>query len=167
MFSALFVLLMALANRCHGSGSWPGIGRPFSYLVTFIAFAAGNYMLLGVTWLAVVMGLLSCVGLASGHGRFYAMNGANINDPNPEWIETAIAQNLYYGDITKPAYSWLCMGIKGAIVGLAIFPFGALLAILWPASYYIGTRYFNGDTAPAEWLRGVCCGLLLILTFII
>lgn len=170
--SSLFVFLMAVSGRAHGAASkdehnnptgWSKWMRLASAILFGLAFAVVDFVLFGIGSLALFAGALTFYGLSTGHGRFFAMKGANLADPNPEWIERNIAPWVYHGDITKPAYSWVCMGIKGLMIGLAVPPAGLLLAILWPALYALSFRLKN-DSAPAEWLTGAAAGLVLIVT---
>ncbi len=160
---------MAFVGRAHGAATqyngyptgWPTYGRLASKVITGILFAAGNYIIWQNLTLAIIFGALSVLALSTGHGRFFGMKGANIADPNPEWVEKNIAAYVYKGDITKPLYSWICMGIKGLGIGLAIAPYGLLLAIAWPLSYAMSIKYFN-DTAPAEYISFAFAGLALV-----
>jgi len=98
-----------------------------------------------------------------GHGRFYGMNGANLNDPVPEDIESYI-QKLYKGDIAKPLYSWLCMGAKGFLVALPLGAWPAIAnSLLWPFSYWLGMKVVKNG-AYAEILAGAFLGSLAWLS---
>lgn len=162
MFNLLLIPLMSVAGRAHGAGGWPSWARPASTILFAVAFALAAYSI--SPWLAP-LGLLSSFGLTTGHGRFYAMEGANVTDPNPEWIERYIASWAYRGDITKPAYSWFCMGTKGLMIGLAAGPFGLVLAGLWPLAYSLSFRFWK-DSAPAEWMTGAFAGWAIVCTLI-
>lgn len=174
LIAAIFVFVMAVASRGHGSGStdpvtgqptgWPSWDRIACAIIFGLAFAAGNYSLWGVLWLALLGGALSVLALSSGHGRFYAMKGANLNDPNPEKIEKYLVLPWYPGDISKPLYSWVCMGIKGLGIGLAVAPFGLVLVPLLPLAYYIAFKY-TYDSAFAEWARGLLSGLAIVAAY--
>lgn len=162
--AAAFIALFAFAGRAHGAGGWPSWAKPVSKVLFGLSFAAANFLLFGIWWLALLGGALTFFGLSTGHGRFFAMQGANIADPNPEWIEEYIASWAYRGDITKPAYSWFCMGIKGLMIGLAAAPYGLALAVLWPLAYYLSFKFWN-DSAPAEWMSATCAGMVIVATW--
>lgn len=111
----------------------------------------------------IVITIFSYVAMQLGHGRVYGMNGANLTDPKPEAIE-AIVQKLYTGDITKPIYSWLCIGLKGFLIGLPLgILAGCLNALWWPFSYWLGMKKL-GDGAYAEIAAGAGVGILVWLS---
>jgi hypothetical protein len=58
-------------------------------------------------------------------------------------------------------YCWLFMGLKGLLIGLAAFPCGLWLALLWPLSYWIGQ--VTKKAALKEILSGACAGLVIWL----
>lgn len=170
IFDALLIPTLAILCRAHGAGveaGFPKWGRLASTIAFAIAFGAANYSInqfdgkveLRIA-VACVAAMFTVFGLSTGHGRFYAMRGANLNDPNPEQIEKWFVQWWYPGNIAKPLYSWACMGFKGLLIGLAAFPFGPALAVLWPLAYYISFKFWK-DSAPAEWLCGGFAGLTL------
>jgi len=168
LISILVVGLFSLAGRAHGAGEnagWPSWARTASTVIFAFGFGGANYLLFGIWWLALAGGALSAFGLATGHGRFYGMQGANLKDPNPEWIERRLVMWWYPGDISKPLYSYVCMAVKGAIIGAAVFPFGLLLILLWPICYDIGFHFWR-DSAQAERMSGACAGLVLSLALI-
>lgn len=150
-------LIMAFLARACGA-SWKPKGAEYVFA---LPFGIGAYLSSGSVLIALAGYALSYLGMQTGHGRFYAMKGANIADPNPEFIERAFGW-LYRGDIAKPAYSWYCMAIKGLIIGAAAFPFGLALAVLWPLSYYISFKLEN-DSHAAEWLTGGFAGIAITL----
>lgn len=169
-------IALAFCGRWHGAGykdeltgnhtGWPKYGRQISTVVMVLVMAAANYATFGIWWLALSGGVLSAYGFATGHGRFYAMNGANLADPNPEWIERIFGW-MYRGDITKPAYSWFCMGIKGLLVGVATAPLGLLLAIVYPAAYWFSFKVMKNESESAEWISVGAAGFLAGLTIVI
>ena len=173
VLSALYVVLMSFAGRAHGAATedeltgkptgWPTWGRTAATVLVALSFAAANYLLFAVWWLALLSGALSAAFFSTGHGRFYDMKGANLNDPKPEWIEKYIASWAWRGDLASPRYSWFCMGVKGLGVGLAAAPFGLALAYAWPALYAWSFRTKN-DSAPAEHATGAAAGAVVILS---
>ena len=50
------------------------------------------------------------------------------------------------------------MGLKGLLIGLPLAPYGLALAVLWPASYYIGRKGWNEVLSGAS--AGLVAGLL-------
>lgn len=171
IIAGIYVVLMSIAGRAHGAAThdevtgeptgWPSWGKLASSIAFSLSFATVNYLTFHLWWLALIGAALTWVMFNTGHGRFFAMQGANLNDPNPEWIEKNIASWAYKGSITKPAYSWFCMGVKGLGVGLAAAPLGILLAFFWPLSYHLSWKIANG-TEVAEWLRGIFSALLIV-----
>ena len=186
----LIVGTMSLAGRAHGAAyfdsvtqtytGWPSWARTAATVLFALTFGAASYIettyilprfgvSIGIYWraaLAVAGGALSAYGLATGHGRFYAMGGANLNDPNPEWIEKYCVMWWYPGDIAKPFYSYVCMSVKGAMIGAAVFPFGLALVLLWPICYGLSFHYWT-DSAPGERMSGACAGFVLLAVALI
>lgn len=170
VLSGLFVFLMAVAGRAHGSASkdeitgedtgWPTWDRLAAVILFAVAFGYANYATYHSVWLSLAAATLTVFAFNTGHGRFFGMQGANPTDPDAEFIEKAFGW-LYPGNIHKPAYSWFCMGIKGLGVGLAAAPVGLLLIILWPFSYWFSWKFFDG-TEVAEWVRGLFSGLVIV-----
>lgn len=153
------LLLVGLSGRLHGIGGIP-FSRIASLVILTAGMALGGYWLWG--WYAVPLAAITAFGFSTGHGRFFAMNGANTADPNPEWIEKYCVLWWYRGDITKPRYSWVCMGVKGLMIGAPIMPSGLLFGLAWPASYAFGMRYFT-STALGEWLSTFFAATMLVL----
>lgn len=165
---------MAFAGRAHGAAvidevtgkptGWPSWGRLAATILFGVSFAAVNYELYGLWKLALALGALSAAGLATGHGRFYAMQGANLSDPKPEQIEWVIVPlfTMFGWKVDKPIYSWVCMGVKGLMIGAAAGPVGFSLAFLWPLAYSVSFRVKH-DSAPAEWTTGGFAALVQIL----
>lgn len=158
-----YLSLYAAACRSHGIGGLGGVLKWFSLIVFTLGFGYGSYTLYG--WFATPLVAATVFGLTTGHGRFFAMQGANLNDPNPEWIEKYLVLPWYKGNIQTPLYSWVCMGIKGIMIGLPIMPFGLALGLLWPASYAVSFKYTQ-SSALAEYLRGYFTGVILCLSLL-
>lgn len=174
--ACIFIILMAFAARAHGAATedaagnptgWPKWGRLVATILFGVSFAAVNYALYEVWWLALALGALSAGGLATGHGRFYNMKGANLSDKNPELIEQIIAPifTKLRLKIDKPLYSWVCMGVKGLMIGAAAGPVGFSLAFLWPLAYSVSFRV-KRDSAPAEWTTGGFAAMAQILALL-
>lgn len=102
----------------------------------------------------------SYIFMQSGHGTFYNMKGWQSSNPDRiqklEYIIRPIFR-LFNWSIYTPRYSWFCMGLKGFLIGLPLMPFGALLAVLWPASYALK------GSELGEWLSGASVGLCIVL----
>lgn len=147
----ILIPLMALLSRSCGA-SWKPRGAEWMFAVPF---AAVSYTLFG--WWGILGLVTTYLGMQLGHGNFYHMEGVS-NPDKPEALEW-LARKLW-SDINSPFYSWLCFGIKGALIGLAVFPYGLALIPLWPLAYYLSWKYWNA-TAPAEWLAGGFAGLVL------
>lgn len=45
---------------------------------------------------------------------------------------------------------------------LFALPFGLVLAVLWPAAYWIGRRVEPGINEVAEYLSGLCAGCVVL-----
>jgi hypothetical protein len=97
-----------------------------------------------------------------GHGRFYAMKGANLNDPNPEKIE-ALPRGVYNKlglSLQSPGYSWWCMGLKGLVIG------GVPACLAWPFAYAVSFKLTN-DSEQAEYTTGGFAGFDIAVKIIL
>lgn len=161
IFSILLVLFItavsALAGRAHGSG-WSSVGRVAAKIWLGSLMGLGCYLLYGVWWLALLGVGLSIWAFSTGHGRVYAMYGADLRDPNPEVLERIFGR-FWKGPINRPAYSWYIMGLKGGLVSFPIFPIGLLMCFLWPLSYYWSFKNYNSNEL-AEWASCGFAGFL-------
>lgn len=151
----LLIPIMAILGRMCGakwSPKWYPAELVWAIVIAIFTYYSPQQFIIFTVWLYIVMQL--------GHGRFYEMRGANISDSNPETIELYV-QKIYKGDITKPIYSWLCMGAKGFLIGLPIGIIHAFLAaLLVPFGYYLGFRIIkNGDIV--EYIAWGFIGLIL------
>ena len=155
-------LILSVTPRVHGSGWFP-YGRTVATIIMGLLFGIAAAVYWSTPW-AMLAGVLSAVAFTLGHGNFYAMRGAATPD-NPERIERYLARplwNLRGGDIHTPAYSWWCMGVKWALVGACLFPFGLILAIIAPAAYAASfTKTQSSESA--EWLNGIMSGLVVAI----
>lgn len=158
MLSVIYIAFMAVAGRAHGAG-WKH-GRIISLVILGLSMALASYDFNGDEVISFLGGVLSACVFSMGHGRFYNMQGANLDDPKVELIEEFV-QLFYKGDITKPLYSWYCMGVKGLGIGLICAPAGLLLALAWPLCYWISFKRTN-DSALAEYLTGACVGSIVV-----
>lgn len=159
---SLYAFALPFAARAHG---WKGGWTKLLGKVT-VATSIGlcSYLMYGSLVFAACASLFAGWAFSLGHGRFFGMNGANLNDPAPEKLELWI-QKLYQRDITKPLYSWFCMAAKGLLIGLFINPFGFISAITWPVSYWLGMRVFKRPEL-SEWISGSSLSLILILVYL-
>lgn len=156
MEKLLLIPLMAFFGRVCGA-SWQPKKYPAEWVWAFVIALAAQPLTISHLIILTIWGFIA---MQLGHGRFFAMQGANLADPKPEQIETFI-QKVYKGDITKPVYSWLCMGAKGFLIALPLgFSAAVANALLWPLAYYIGFRKLN-DGAYAEVLAGGFLGSLI------
>jgi hypothetical protein len=123
------------------------------------------YMSSGLWHVGVLGAIFSFLAMETGHGTVYGMNGYHSSQEGRIQTIEKIIRPIYLkfgGDIYSPLYSWICMGFKGLLIGLAAFPFGLLLAILWPFSYWVGK--VEGNTEISEWVSGMMAGLVIYLT---
>lgn len=163
---------MALLARASGGGVGAHIldsrkdGGVMPFNLTWIpeslfAFTIGvvSSSHFGYGWLPFAV-IFAYLAMQSGHGTFYNMRGwESANPDRKQSIEYVVRPifNMFGWSIYKPAYSWACMGLKGMAIGLVLFPFGLLLAFLWPASYAIKGPVWG------EYLSGAFTGLCLVL----
>jgi hypothetical protein len=152
----IIIAVMSFLTRACGA-AWnriPQLEIAFAAPFGYVAYLSSGSPLVGLLgW------IISYAGFQLGHGNFYQMRGVDITNDKPEHIES-LARKIY-PNIYTPAYSWICMGFKGLIIGLAAFPFGLLLGLLWPAAYFLGWKLQKNDSATAEFLAGAFAGLIL------
>ena len=111
--------------------------------------------------------LFATIAMELGHGNVYRMTGVDgLYVDRPQSIEKPIRPIFQYfgGNITKPIYSWLIMGIKGLLIAAPLGPIPALAnAIAWPLAYHIGHR-IEKNPALAEYLSGLFLITIATLT---
>lgn len=152
--------VMAFLARLSGGGSFASkipSWIPEAVFAGLIGLAAAICW----GWWFAFTAIWSYFWMQAGHGTVYNMKGWASRDPNRIQTIEKIIRPLFLklgGDIRTPLYSWLCMGFKGLMIGLPLFPFGLLLAVLWPASYAVK------DTVWGEWLSGAATGVCMCLT---
>lgn len=115
--------------------------------------------------------IIAYLGIQTGHAVAYTM-GRNPDIAKMQTntlckIVNPIA-NLFKLERGGRAFSWIFMGLKGAIIGLAVAPAGLLLAVLWPLAYDIGRilrerGYVTSGTKVGEYLSGAFIGVVLCL----
>jgi len=167
----LLIPLMAILARQAGGGmgaqhlhsklTW----LPEALFALVIGIVA--YKIHGPVW-ASVGALTSYIFMQTGHGIAYHMGrnpkaAQGTRKQTLSIIVDPICKALGWTLGERP-YCYLFMGIKGLLIGLAVAPWGLLMAILWPLAYDIG-RIRNNETA--EFLSGAFMGgvLWLALSF--
>lgn len=174
LLGILLMALMAWAHRLHGGG-WPSSwSRAVSTGIYALVFALANYYIYDLWQLALLSALVSGWGLSKGHGNVYEMEGVNVTNDEPEWLERYGGRwawrklERWTGkDIYTPEYSWFIMGLKGLIIGLPVAPVGVALALLWPAGYWFGFVYRDKDDGTVEWASGAGAGLVVFLAVLL
>lgn len=163
---ALLPLAVALVTRLHGGGLWPDCPK-FALKIAFGApFGLAAWALTGQPVAELIGWAVSALAYAAGHGTVFGMRGYDSpNDPTRierlEWVVRPIWQAAGL-DIARPAYSWACMGLKGGLIGLPTGPGALALAVLWPASYWIGRRAEADINPVAEWVSGCAAGCVVL-----
>lgn len=162
MSSLLLIPLMAFLARASGGGvgahhldRFKATWLPEAIFALCIGLAAGHEF----GWWWTLTAIWSYLAMQAGHGTFYQMNGWESSNPDRiQKIEYIIRPvfKLFNWSIYRPSYSWACMGLKGLAIGLPLFPYGLLLAVLWPLAYTRGT-------VSGEYLSGAFTGLCLVL----
>lgn len=167
---------MSFLSRAAGGGV--GATKVWSRLPELlfaVPFGLAAYLGTGCWLIGILGAIASYYAMEMGHGTVYEMNGYfdhNRDNPDKPRVQTLekivrpIYVGLFKGDIYKPLYSWLCMGLKGLLIGLAAFPFGLSLAFLWPLSYWISRKVIK-DKASAEWISGAFAGLTAALAILV
>lgn len=160
----LLIPLMAILARASGGGiklpaavAW----LPEALFALVIGIVA--YKIHGPVW-ASVGALTSYIFMQTGHGIAYHMGrnpkaAQGTRKQTLSIIVDPICKALGWTLGERP-YCYLFMGLKGLGLGLAIAPWGLLMAILWPLAYDIG-RIRNNDCA--EPLSGAAMGGVLWL----
>lgn len=182
ILAVLAIPLMAYLARSAGGGQFGrSVWSPLPEMLFGLVIGAAVWLNAGHWYCGAAAALWSYFNMEAGHGNFYAMKGSQGTRIQklelfkfPQWTRGQFVwvqstrwgfRPLYeklFGDITHPGYSWFMMGVKGTLIGLPLFPFGLLLAVLWPASYYLGFRIIKRDPAP-EWYSGGSAGLCVAL----
>lgn len=160
-----------MARLSGGLSAWlearPALRR-IPEILFVLPFGWAAYNSTGLWYLSVAGFVLSYFAMEMGHGTFWRMKGYDkVSNPTGARVQTIekivrpIYVGIFKGDIDKPLYSWVCMGAKGLLIGLAAFPCGLALALLWPLSYWLGQKLWN-NTEPAEWLSGGFAGAAVV-----
>lgn len=169
---ALLPLYMALMARASGGGLFaPLVWSRLPEILFALPFGAASWLVLGDPLDAAISVVLAFVSMELGHGTVYAMRGYEDASQSGR-IQTLerLVRPIYRalgGDIARPAYSWVVMGAKGMLIGCAALPFGLVLAILWPAAYWVGRRVEPDINEISEYLSGLCAGCVLAATVLI
>ncbi|MEA4836864.1 MAG: hypothetical protein VB101_01075 [Rhodospirillaceae bacterium] len=163
---ALLPLILALVARLHGGGLWPDFPKLPLKILFGAPFGAAAYLLTGSPVVGLIGWAVTATAYAVGHGTVYGMRGYDSpRDPNRierlELIIRPIWQAVGW-DISRPAYSWAVMGVKGLLIGLPTGPGALALAVLWPASYWIGRRVEADRNEVAEWVSGCAAGCVAL-----
>ena len=168
----MIFLIPLMAFIARGAGAdWFKLKTVFGLLFG-LAFGFTAYNVYG-HWVAGLLGfLVSWRGFEFGHGTFYAMIGYHDHNRDPSKPDVPRIQTLEKvvrpiytrlgGDIYNPLYSWVCMGVKGLLIGLAAGWYGLLLAVLWPFAYWVGHR-IEKQPEVAEWISGMFAGLIIAM----
>lgn len=167
---AALPLILALIARLHGGGLWPDFPKLPLKILFGAPFGAATYLLTGSPAAGLIGWVVSASAYALGHGTVYAMRGYDSpSDPTRiERLELIVRPIWVMAgwNIHSPAYSWACMGLKGALIGAATGPGALALAVLWPASYWVGRRAEADINEVAEYLSGCAAGCVVLATLL-
>lgn len=168
----LIPFLYSILSRMAGGGviSLPKLlGRLPEGLISAGTTLAG-YLLHTNPALALAQFLTSYFGIETGHGTAYTMgrNPGIAQSGRKQFLSKLVDPicKAFKKPLGGTFYSWLFMGLKGLWIGLAAFPCGIALAVLWPLAYEIGwqcrerkllNRY--GPTEIGEYVSGFFYGL--------
>lgn len=163
---ATLPLLLALVARLHGGGLWKACPKLALKILFGLPFGVAAYLLTGSPLAGLIGWAVSATAYALGHGTVYAMRGYD-SPSDPDRIERLerIVRPIWSAlglDITHPAYSWVTMGLKGLLIGAATGPGALVLAVLWPASYWVGRRGEANLNEVAEWVSGCAAGCVVL-----
>jgi len=174
MTDVFLIILMAVLFRMCGGGLLADRFKvkflpelAFSSVVAFHVWPEHGSALAALAW------AVTFLAVEAGHGTAMFMG------KKPETALSGRKQTLslvidpisraFSAPLGGVFYCWAFMGLKGALIGLSVAPAGLLLAVLWPASYWVGNYllfdkedgYGRGDIA--ELLAGASVGLVLTL----
>lgn len=159
----LVIPLLSILARASGGGLFANLVFPFLPEMMF-GFVLNLALLKGGHWIMYIIASLVSYGwMETGHGTAYMMG----KDPSlaqsgrKETLSPLVNSIclLFKKPLGGAFYCWIFMGIKGFLIGFTLPVYGALLAVLWPLSYYIGNRIFNRNDV-AEYLSGLSAGLV-------
>lgn len=163
----LLIPLMAFLARASGGGiklpaavAW----APEALFALVIGIVA--YKIHGPVW-GCIGAATSYIFMQTGHGIAYHMgrnpkSAQGLRKQTLSIIVDPICKALGWTLGERP-YCYLFMGLKGLGIGLAVAPWGLLMALLWPLAYDIG-RIRNNETA--EFLSGAAMGGVLWLALL-
>lgn len=130
-------------------------------------FALNLPWLLSGHWLVYILASLwSYAWMETGHGTVMTMG----KDPSA----AQSGRKVFLSRVVDPIcakfgfklggwqYCWMLFGLKGFLIGLPLAPWGLMLAVLWPLSYFIANRVFSKNEI-AEYLTGAFAGLTCCL----
>lgn len=163
LISLLLIPVMAFLHYWAGGNIFP-LPKKFSWIpeaIMGLIIAGAVSLHYGNWWIFAPVSVFSFFMINLGHGTIYKMTGWQSSDPNRKQTLEYVVR-LFYKDIHTPLYSWLCMGFKGFLIGLPLFPLGLSLSILWPVAYYLGNVKL-GHNKWAEAISGVFLGICLAL----
>lgn len=157
MIYLLFTLpiIMSILSRMAGGGFYKAKYDWQDRIPEILfAFPFAYVAYLHSPWLALPAYVSTFLAMETGHGTAFGMGFAPIptREQRRQFLDNVI--ELFY-DKRDVTYCWIFMGLKGAWIGLALFPFGLPLILLWPLSYYIGRRTVY---EVAEYLSGFFAG---------
>lgn len=164
---SILIPFQSFMARASGGGLFANkVWSRLPEIIFAVPFGYCAYHTSGLWYVGLIGFITSYFAMEMGHGTIYGMTGWRSDDPDRIQTIEKIVRPIYIklgGNIYNPLYSWVCMGLKGLLIGLAAFPFGLLLAALWPFSYWIGHRV-EKNPAVAEWVSGMMAGLVIYLT---
>ena len=170
--TVLMVLLMAALARMAGGGKLIPMPPNAEKLPEFLfaaAFGMASYLAVPSLTLAAASLAWSFLWMETGHGTAFHMGR------RPDIAQSGRRQflNLPIDALCKALrmplggrfYCWAFMGLKGALIGLPVFPLGLWLGLLWPAGYEVGRLMVDykicKDGRWCEYLSGGGAGMVV------
>ena len=161
----LLPFLMAFLARLSGGGYFASkIWSRLPELVFAWVFAIVSLSIGGDLITALIVWVVTYFAFEMGHGTFYGMNGYYPDyEPRKQSLEYVVRPifKALKLDIYSPIYSWVCMGIKGALIGCVSIYASIALAVLWPLGYWLGHQYLK-KPEYAEYITGFFAGVVLL-----
>jgi len=164
----LLIPLIAFLSRLSGGGFFaPKLEEKIKFgglpEIAF-GFALNLPWLLSGHWLVYILTSLWSYGwMETGHGPAMRMgeNPSSAQSGRKVFLSKVVDKvcNKFGFMLGGWQYCWLLFGLKGFLIGLPLAPWGLMLAVLWPLSYFVANRVFNKNEI-AEYMTGAFAGLV-------
>ena len=163
------IAYMSFMARASGADWAHKVWSRLPEILFVLPFAIASYFLYDSPLLASIGFFVSYFSMEMGHGTFWNMTGYSSSTPGRiqsiEYVVRPIFK-LFNMSIEQPAYSWVCMGLKGLLIASPLGLYALPMLILWPLSYYLGMRVIK-KSEYSEWISGGFSAILITTAFVI